>query len=105
MKKSTKTKLEKAGFKIGTVSELLGLSPEDEKIIEIRLQLADLLAKQRTAKRLTQQAVSERMGSSQSRFAVAERGAEGTSVDYLIRGLLVIGVSPKEIAKAIAQAA
>ena len=104
MKKATKQKLEKAGLKVGTVTELLGLSPEDEKIVEIRLQLADLLTRRRTAKRLTQKVVSARMGTSQSRLAVAEQGGEGTSLDYLVRGLLVVGATPKDIAKAIERA-
>jgi len=43
MDERRKKRLEAAGWRVGTVTEFLGLTPEDEEYINIRLALADIL--------------------------------------------------------------
>ena len=54
MKKSKKDKLQKSGWKIGSTSSFLKLTPEEEQFIEIRLALANYLKQQRHKKHMTQ---------------------------------------------------
>lgn len=103
MNPKTKKKLKEGGWKIGSVTELLGLSPEDEKIIEMRLSLADLLVSTRKKSKMTQAQLATVLDTSQSRIAFAEAGKQNVSFELLIRGLLKIGASPKAIGKAIQQ--
>lgn len=101
MNARARKRLEDGGWKIGTVTELLGLSPEDEKIIEMRLNLAELLIATRRKNNLTQAQVAALLETSQSRIAFAEAGKENVSFELLIHGLLKMGVSPKAIGKSI----
>jgi hypothetical protein len=97
MDKSKRKRLESAGWKIGTVNELLNLSPEESAYIELKLQLAKNLQKRRIAKKLTQTDVARIIKSSQSRVAKMESGDPTVSVDLLIRSLLALGAKPKSL--------
>lgn len=94
--------LEADGWRIGTVQELLELSDDEMAYIDIKVALAEALKEKRTKKRLTQKALAELVGSSQPRVASMEKG-EGT-LDALVRSLLALGASPKEIARRLAAA-
>ena len=76
-----KKQLEKAGFRVGSTTEFLELSSADEAMIEMRLALADSLAKRRKAMRYSQVKLAKRLGSSQSRVAKMEAGDPSVSVD------------------------
>ena len=51
MRKAKKERLEKKGWKVGTVQEFLGLSDEEAAYVELRLHLAATLRKRRQQKR------------------------------------------------------
>ena len=70
-------RLEKAGWKIGTVQEFLGLSDDEMAMIEMRLSLKDSLKARRLKLGLTQQQAAKRIGSSQARVAKMENGVPG----------------------------
>jgi|SRR5580704_644780 DNA-binding XRE family transcriptional regulator len=95
-------RLEKAGWKIGTAKEFLGLSDEEWSLIEVKLALSAKLRECRRARAISQTALAERLGSSQSRVAKMEKGDSSVSIDLLMRALLAAGASRKEVAKAIA---
>ena len=40
MKKATQRRLEAAGWRVGTVADFLGLSPEEAQFLEMKLALA-----------------------------------------------------------------
>ena len=101
MKKSKKNKLQKAGWKIGSTSEFLRLSPEEQAFIELKLVLANHLRKCRQNKKLTQVQLAQFLHSSQSRVAKMEAGDPTVSVDLLLRSLLFLGTSPKQLANII----
>ena len=101
MHKAKKTRLEKKGWKVGTVQEFLELSDEEAAYIEVRLRLASALRKRRQQGRLSQTELASRIGSSQSRVAKMEAGDPSVSLDLLIRALLALGASSRDLARAI----
>ncbi len=90
------------GWLVGTVAEFLGLSPEEETLIELKLILSDRLKQLRESQHLTQKALAKRIESSQLRVAKMEAGDPSVSMDLLVRSLLSLGATPKDIADAIA---
>jgi transcriptional regulator with XRE-family HTH domain len=68
----------------------------------MKLSLGTRLRKARERHKLTQTALAERMGSSQSRVAKMEAGDPAVSLDLLVQGLLAAGATPREIAAALA---
>ena len=101
MKVSKRKKLEKAGWKVGTVDDFLGLSPEESAYIDMKLALSRSLKEKRIKRRLSQVAFAEKIDSSQSRVAKMEAGDPSVSIDLLMKSLLALGASKKEVAKVI----
>jgi DNA-binding XRE family transcriptional regulator len=104
MKATKRTKLEAKGWKVGNAAEFLGLSEEEAAYIELKLTLANRVKAVRTLRQMTQQELAKRIDSSQSRVAKMETGAPSVSLDLIIKTLLALGVTNKEIARAIATA-
>lgn len=103
MDKLKKERLEAKGWKVGTVSEFLELSPEENTLIEIKLALSRSL-KARRQKVMTQVELADKMNSSQPRIAKAENGDASVSIELLIRAMLATGATLQEIGKVIAEA-
>jgi DNA-binding XRE family transcriptional regulator len=101
MRKEKKARLERAGWKVGSVSDFLGLSAAEEALVELRLTLSRGLRERRTRRRLSQHQLAKLLGSSQSRVAKMESGDPSVSIDLLIRSLLVMGATQKELATVI----
>lgn len=95
-------RLEARGWKIGSAPEFLKLTDQEEAYVELRLKLADALKRQRMRRNLTQTDLAKTMKSSQSRVAKMESGDASVSLDLIVRSLLAIGTSNKELAKVIA---
>ncbi len=103
MREEKKNRLEARGWRVGTVTEFLNLSAEEEEYIELKLRLAEGLRRRRSDKQLTQAEAAKLLKSSQSRIAKMEAGDRSVSLDLLIRSLLSLGVSRPELARIIAQ--
>ena len=101
MKKTKKERLEKAGWKVGTAQEFLGLSDEESALIEMKLALARSLKKRRLASELTQDELAKQLGSSQSRVAKMEAADPTVSIDLLVRSLLALGTTRQEVGRII----
>lgn len=86
-----------------TRAEFLGLTPEDEAIVNIRLALHRTLKKVRARSGLSQSALAARIGSSQSRIAKAEAGSREISLDLILRAAIASGATAREIGEAITQ--
>ena len=99
MKAARKKRLEAAGWKVGSAEEFLDLSPEEAKIVAMKLALGDSLKRYRIRRGWTQQDLARRLGSSQSRVAKLETGALGVTLDLLFRALFVAGASTDEVAR------
>ncbi|MFC2134354.1 helix-turn-helix transcriptional regulator [Bacteroidota bacterium] len=101
MDKQKRKSLEKKGWKIGSAEEFLGLSKEESSYIELKIKLSANLKKLRTEKKLTQVELAKIIKSSQSRVAKLETGDPSVSIDLIIKSLLALGTSNKDIARAI----
>lgn len=101
MRKAKRARLEKKGWKFGSAEDFLNLSPEELVLIEIRLRLSDNLKKQRKRRKLTQTQLARLINSSQSRVAKMESGDPSVSIDLLIRSLVALGASNRDVARAI----
>lgn len=93
--------LEKKGWKAGTAAEFLGLADEESAYVEMKLALSQKLRERRTRKRITQGQLAEAIQSSQSRVAKMESGDPTVSIDLLLKSLLALGVSKKELGRTI----
>jgi transcriptional regulator with XRE-family HTH domain len=67
------------------------------------LKLADGLKARRSARKVTQTELAEVMKSSQSRVAKMESGDPTVSLDLLVKSLLALGTSNRELAQIIAK--
>ena len=104
MREDKRKRLEAKGWRIGSASEFLGLTPEEEAYVEIRLRLSDEIRRQRARQRVTQVALAKKVRSSQSRVAKMEAGDGSISLDLLLRTLLELGVSRRALGRVIASA-
>jgi DNA-binding XRE family transcriptional regulator len=98
MKSSKRQKLEAAGWKVGSASDFLGLSREEESLIDMKIALANQFKLRRRERKMTQSEVAKRLGSSQSRIAKMEVADKSVSLDLLVRSLLSLGETRQEIA-------
>jgi DNA-binding transcriptional regulator YiaG len=103
MKANKKKKLRRAGWKVGSAKEFLGLSEEEAAFVELKLTLSENLKACRTRNGLSQSELARRLSSSQSRVAKMEASDPTVSVDLLIRALFAAGAKRKDIARAIAR--
>lgn len=102
MKQAKRKRLEARGWKVGSATDFLQLSPEEEAFIHMKMSLAQSLRTIRKKEQLSQDALARLIQSSQSRVAKMESGDASVSFDLLIRSLLALGASQKDIAKVIA---
>jgi DNA-binding XRE family transcriptional regulator len=102
MKLQERKKLEKAGFKVGTVQEFLGLSDEEMALIELKVRLIEMLKGARKSAAMTQKELAGLISSSQSRVAKVESNPADVSLDLICKALFALGVSRQAIGKALA---
>lgn len=101
MKAAKKKKLETKGWKVGSAADFLALSPEEAAYIDLKLSLSKRLKEMRTQKKMSQTALAKEIHSSQSRVAKMEAGDASVSLDLLVKSLLAVGASNRDLAKAI----
>ena len=94
-------RLEGAGFKVGSVRDFLGLTDPESMYVEVKAMLAGEFAHLRSELKLTQEQLARHLGSSQSRIAKIEAGDSSVSLDLLVRSLLAMGSTPKDLADAL----
>lgn len=99
---SKKKSLEESGWKIGSADEFLDLSADESAYIDLKRRLSQSLRKRRTEKKVSQQQLASLIKSSQSRVAKMEAGDPTVSIDILVKTLLALGASDRDLAKAIA---
>lgn len=99
MRDDKRQRLRAGGWKIGSAKEFLRLTDEETAYIELKLRLAESLRERRQRQRLTQAQFARRLGSSQSRVAKMETGDPSVSLDLLIRSLLALGATSRELSR------
>ena len=101
MREEKKRHLAARGWRAGSTKEFLGLSDSEEAYIEIRSRLADGLRGPRLRRGITQVELAKAVQSSQSRIAKMEAGDPTVSIDLLVRTLLALGTSNRDLAEII----
>ena len=101
MQQSKRKALKEKGWKLGTAAEFLDLSDEELAVIELKIALGNALKIRRQKKHLTQAAFAKAISSSQSRVAKMEAGDPSVSLDLLIKSMLTLGASRRDVANVI----
>ena len=101
MKQAKRQRLERKGWKVGDARDLLQLTDDEVTYIELKLALSDQLKVMREKKAITQVELAKLLSSSQSRIAKMESGDPSVSIDLLVKGLLALGATRKQIAGAM----
>jgi len=86
---------------MGAAAEFL--QPEESAYIEMKLELSKNLQERRKDKSLTQGQLARLLKSSQSRVAKMEAGDPSVSLDLLVRSLLILCESRKNLAKILSE--
>ena len=102
MRDDKRRRLEAKGWKIGSTSEFLNLTPAETTLIEVKIALSHWIRIVRKDRSLTQIEFADMVHSSQSRVAKMESGDPSVTLDLLVRSLLALGVSGKNIGRIIA---
>ena len=97
-----KKKLQAKGWVVGGATEFLQLSDEEARYIELKLALAESLKSERLKQNVTQVELAKMIGSSQSRVAKMEAGDPSVTVDLLLKALLTLGVTKKQLSRIFA---
>lgn len=98
MEAKKRKQLAAAGYQITDSAGWLGLTPQEEAIVNMRVNLALEIERVRKAANMTQQALAEKIGTQQSGVARMIKNPTTATIDCLIRTLLILGTSPKRIA-------
>src|SRR5689334_10690971 len=101
MDATKRARLEAHGWKVGTVAEFLDLTPEESALIEMKLALSDSL-RARREHHMSQAELAAKLDASAQQVAIAETGDTSVSIEWLIRAMLAVGATPKEIGTVIA---
>jgi predicted XRE-type DNA-binding protein len=96
-----KARLQQKGWTLGDTADFLNLNLQEAQFVELKLALADGVRQLREQRGMTQAALAEQLGSSQSRVAKMEAADQSVTLDLMMRSLLAIGATPGEIAKLI----
>jgi ribosome-binding protein aMBF1 (putative translation factor) len=102
MRASKRKKLESSGWKVSDARDFLNLSVAEEEYIALRLKLAEGLRGHRAYRGLSQEQLAKCVKSSQSRIAKMEAGDVSVSLDLIVKSLLALGASHKDLAQMIA---
>jgi DNA-binding XRE family transcriptional regulator len=101
MKAELQKRLERAGWRVGDAGDFLELTANERRFVEMKLALAMGLREYRERHGLTQTALARRLRSSQSRVAKMEAADRTVSLDLLVRALLALGATRRDVARLI----
>jgi transcriptional regulator with XRE-family HTH domain len=102
MDEAKRKRLEAMGGRETTVAEFLQLTPEEEALVEIKVELTKMLREARQAQGLTQEDLAQRLGTKRAAIARIEACHPHVTLDNMFRALFAVGIGLTDIAKAIA---
>jgi predicted XRE-type DNA-binding protein len=88
-------------WRVGESWDFAGARREAVEYMELRLGMCEAVRRLRRGRGMSQHKLAEELGSSQSRVAKLEAGDVFVSFDLLMRAMLVVGASRKDIARVI----
>src|SRR5260370_25832271 len=95
--------LEAAGWKFGDAADFLAMSDEERQMLDLRVDAALAVRRQREAMKLSQQELARRIHTSQPRIVKIERAAKDVTLDQILRAFAAAGgrVAIREVAGAL----
>lgn len=103
MNAKKRTRLEAKGWRVGSAEEFLDLSEEEAAYVDLKLTFSENLKKRRQQKNYTQVELAKLLKSNQSRVAKMEAGDPSVSLDLLVKSLLALGTTKKDLAGMISR--
>jgi predicted XRE-type DNA-binding protein len=100
MDSKKRRRLEAAGWRVGTVQEFLRLSDAEAELVEMHLRLTDEIKRRIEKAKISQARLAEELGTSAPRLSNMLAGKQ-VSTDALVRALIVLGASVKEVGKVV----
>ena len=94
-------RLEATGWRVGSADEFLELTPEESALLDLKFSLSTLVRSTRKRARLSQEALADRLHSSQSRIAKLEAGDASVSLDLIVKAAFAAGARKADLAQAI----
>lgn len=91
MEPTKRKALEAAGWRFGDAADFLGMSDEERQLLDVRVEAALAVRRQREAMRLTQKQLASRIKTSQPRVAKIERAAPDVSLEQMLRAFAAAG--------------
>ena len=93
MNEAKRRAAETAGYRFGDTADFLGLTDEERRLVELRVEVGIATRKLRQAAGMTQATLAERIESSPSRVNKVEHGLSGVSLDLAFKALFAAGGS------------
>ncbi len=92
--------LEAAGWKFGDAADFLAMTDEERQMLDLRVDAALAVRRQREAMKLSQQELARRIHTSQPRIAKIEKAAHDVSLDQILRAYAAAGgrIAIREVA-------
>src|SRR5205814_1645533 len=91
--------LEAAGWKFGDAADFLAMADEERQMLDLRVEAALAVKRQREAMQLSQQELALRLKTSQPRIVRIEHAARDVTLDQILRAFAAAGgrVAVREI--------
>jgi transcriptional regulator with XRE-family HTH domain len=105
MNREMQRRLKARGWSVGTATDFLNLTPEEERLVELRLALCHAVKERRKKEKIPQEELAERMKTSQSRIAKIESCDSHVSTDMMFNAYFALGASLRDASRIIAAAA
>ena len=83
--------LEEAGWRFGDAADFLAMSDEERQMLDVRVEAALAVRRQRESQKLSQKQLAGRIKTSQPRIAKIERAAPDVSLDQMLRAFAAAG--------------
>ncbi|MCI0739354.1 MAG: XRE family transcriptional regulator [Gemmataceae bacterium] len=102
MQPETRKALEAAGWKFGDAADFLAMSDQERQMLDLRVDAALAVRRQREAMALSQQELARRIRTSQPRIVKIEKAAKDVTLDQILRAYAAAGgrIALREVAGA-----
>src|SRR6266849_1649725 len=94
--------LEAAGWKFGDAADFLSMTDEERQMLDLRVDAALAVRRQRQAMKLSQDELARRIHTSQPRIVKIEKAAKDVTLDQILRAYAAAGgrIAIREVAGA-----
>jgi hypothetical protein len=107
MRPQKRKALEAAGWRFGSAADFLAMTDEERQMLDVRVDAALAVRRQREAMKLSQQELARRINTSQPRIVRIEKAAKDVTLDQILRAYTAAGgqIAIRKVAAAPGKAA